>query len=101
MCASARYTFAGRVTTHSPGGDAFEYEVGDTIWAVGNDSGEKVVIHESTLARKDRLPPSYDLNIAYWQAATDVAGGGSALLNCSFPAHESDHKASSHIDRSL
>jgi len=52
-------------------------EVGDTIWAVGNDSGEKVVIHKSTLARKDRLPPSYDLDIAYWQAATDVAGGGS------------------------
>ncbi len=57
--------------------------VGDTIWAVGNDSGEKVVIHESTLARKDRLPPGYDLNIAYWQAATDVAGGGSGspILN--------------------
>ena len=52
-------------------------EVGDTIWAVGNDSGEKVVIHKSTLARKDRLPPSYELDIAYWQAATDVAGGGS------------------------
>ncbi len=52
-------------------------EVGDLIWSVGNDSGEKVVIHESTLARKDRGPPSYDLNTFYWQAATDVAGGGS------------------------
>lgn len=52
-------------------------EVGDLIWTAGNDSGEKVVIHESTLARKDRGPPSYDLNTFYWQAATDVAGGGS------------------------
>ena len=52
-------------------------EVGDLIWTAGNDSGEKVVIHESTLARKDRGPPSYDANTFYWQAATDVAGGGS------------------------
>ena len=52
-------------------------EVGDLIWTAGNDSGEKVVIHESTLARKDRGPPGYDANTFYWQAATDVAGGGS------------------------
>ena len=26
------YTFAGRVTSHAPGRDAFEYDVGDTVW---------------------------------------------------------------------